>query len=224
MNVSVEKQLQTALDRIEIQNLMSRYIYCHYYNAYDEVAKLFADRDDTTVEIANWGVYKGMAGVIRLYPELHGKLLIGDRKGRLHANCVSTPVIEVAEDGQTAQGMWFMSGAETSPKGEHTEDGLDPHWTWARYCIDFIKDNGVWKIWHFYVAGLFHTPYDTSWVDHTAPHDDLSWIPAEYRSDEPPTFNYEYNTEEPISTFPHLPEPYETFADVVSYYNPDVRA
>ena len=56
-------------------------------------------------------------------------------------------MIEVAGDGNTAKGLWFITGAETSPKDD---DRLDPHWTWARYATDFIREDGKWKIVHFF--------------------------------------------------------------------------
>lgn len=218
--LTAEEKLQALYDKSEIANVMGRYVYGHFSNEYDKVFELFAKRDDTTAEIANWGVYKGTEGIRRLYPEMHAKFLLGDGKGRLHANCITTPVIEVARDGKTAKGLWFITGAETSPKDEDT---LDPHWTWARYAMDFIKMDGEWKIWHLHTVGLFHTPFSMSWVDYKEEHRTLDWIPDELKADEPTTFHWEYSTDDVCPTVPAPPVPYNTFDETFSYYDRYVK-
>lgn len=217
--LTMEEKVQRLIDRNEVANVMGRYVYGHFCNDYNGVFELFAKRDDVTAEIANWGVYKGSTSIRRLYPEMHAKFLLGDGLGRLHANCVTTPVIEVAGDGETAKGLWFITGAETSPGNDGV---LDPHWTWARYAMDFIKEDGQWKIWHLHTVGLFHTPFSTSWVDYKEPHRDLDWIPAELKADEPTTFHWEYDTEDCVPMYPQPPKPYWTFSETFSYYNPSV--
>ncbi len=215
--LTLEQKVDRLTDRADVANVMGKYVYYHYANEYEKLANLFAlDRDDVTAEISNWGVYKGGESIRRLYPILHQTFLLGDGKGRLHANCITTPVIEVAHDGKTAKGLWFITGAETSP---NDDDVLEPHWTWARYAIDFIKEADGWKIWHLHVVGLFHYPTSSSWVDYKEPHRELDWIPEELRADEPMTRDFAYGVDRVCDLYPAPPEPYETFDETFSYYD-----
>ena len=63
---------------------------------------------------------------------------------RVH-NVISSPVVEVAGDGKTAQGIWmahtFMS--QIDPDG-----GASPSFGLAKYGDEFYCENGVWKMWH----------------------------------------------------------------------------
>lgn len=116
-----------------------------------------------------------------------------------------------------------MSGAETSRHGDtEDDDALDAHWTCARYCIDFVKEDGVWKIWHMHVVGLFHTPYYQSWVDYPK-HGDSPNLPEGYGPDEEETGNFEYYTTKAIPIYPPVPRPYKTFSEVKPNYDPSDR-
>ena len=60
-----------------------------------------------------------------------------------------TPVIEVAGDGKTAKGLWYSIGLAV--RGSVTQDGktsTNTQWMWEKYAVDFIKEDGKWKIWH----------------------------------------------------------------------------
>ena len=63
---------------------------------------------------------------------------------RVH-NVISSPVVEIAADGQTAQGIWmahtFMS--QITPDG-----GASPSFGLAKYGDEFYHENGTWKMWH----------------------------------------------------------------------------
>ena len=60
-----------------------------------------------------------------------------------------TPVIEVAGDGKTAKGIWYSIGIGVRPNvnsdGTYTKS---TSWMWEKYAVDFIKEDGKWKIWH----------------------------------------------------------------------------
>jgi hypothetical protein len=51
-------------------------------------------------------------------------------------------VVEIAEDGLTAKGVWISPGHETFPVGDKLKD----YWSWGRYAVDFRKEDGKWKI------------------------------------------------------------------------------
>jgi hypothetical protein len=120
----------------------------------------------------------------------------------------------VARDGKTAKGVWISPGLET----RKTEDtgkfvGL---WVWGHYGVDFVKENGKWKFWHFHVYAFLATPYDKSWTEPI----DLSaqlFLPDEIRPDVLNDYYEMYTTTAEIPYLPVPPEPYETFDEKTAY-------
>jgi hypothetical protein len=110
----------------------------------------------------------------------------------LHLNALTTPVIEVAGDGETARAAWICPGME----------GMTP--VWVKYGCDFKKQDGEWKIWHLHVYGLA-TGLETK----------VAFTPNTETSngaDKPPTTSWEYsNTAAYIPLEPEPPKPYATW-------------
>jgi hypothetical protein len=38
-------------------------------------------------------------------------------------------------------------------------------WPWVGYPTDFVREHGVWKIWHLNIKAILFAPYDKSWVE-----------------------------------------------------------
>jgi hypothetical protein len=84
----------------------------------------------------------------------------GAQSGNFSMRTLTTPIIEVAGDGKTAKGYWYTIGWTS---GMHDGKG-EAQWSFERYGIDFVKEDGDWKIWHFHVYNDFDTPYEKNWV------------------------------------------------------------
>jgi hypothetical protein len=66
----------------------------------------------------------------------------------MHTNLL--PVIEIAGDGKTAKGIWYSIGLSIQPSvGSDGRATVGSHWAPEKYAVDFIKEDGKWKIWHF---------------------------------------------------------------------------
>ena len=76
---------------------------------------------------------------------------------RLYPPHDSRPFIEIAADGQSARSHWLSPGASNSPSGSS--------WIWGPYYVDYVKEDGEWKILHSNLAPLFRNPYQYSWGD-----------------------------------------------------------
>ena len=76
---------------------------------------------------------------------------VGDLESRLAAN----PYIVIAGDGLSAKGVWFSPAvkAEIGPDGE-----LHGRYQQERIGVDFVKEDGQWKIWHYQVYPDFTAP------------------------------------------------------------------
>lgn len=208
---SLEERIQRLEDVHAIQNLMGRYEYYHTAGLHEETADLFAKKaPDVKAEFVGWGVYEGLESIRKMFVNVH-KALEGDRRGVLNVLPLTTPVIEVAGDGKTAKGVWIMTGVETMK----ISGKLEANWAWAKYGIDFIKEDGEWKFWHFHVYAVFHTPFGTSWVD--APGPVPFNPPEELAPDRPCTYHWVYSPTAITENVPEPPLPYETWDDSMSY-------
>ncbi len=211
--LTAEETARRNQDYFEIQNVMGKYVYWHFADEHEKVFSLFAKDPDTRAQIANWGRYYGIEGVKRLFVGVHEFLDGTDRRGRLHFNPVSTPVIEVAGDGKTAKGLWMFTGAN-SCAGDDGES-YEAYWSWARYAIDFLKEDGEWKIWHYACVGLFQTKFEESWV--FEPDHEKLILPDELKADEEGGYHWQYSPSVCTENMPAPPEPYWTFSETFSY-------
>lgn len=116
-------------------------------------------REDIVFEAEDWGAWTIRETIYKSY--VVGNPFPPSTNGLLIEHAITTPVIEIAADGNTAKGVWISPGHKTCPiQGE-----IYPNWSWGRYAVDFIKEDGQWKIWHLHVLTTFRTPLNQSWVE-----------------------------------------------------------
>jgi hypothetical protein len=218
--LSTAEMVQHLWDIHEVSNLMSMYEYKLAGSQFEDVVAMFASKTPgVRAEIGNWGVYEGVAGIQRLFGELHKRLQTEGnppmpKKGMMFLLPNTNPVIEVARDGKTARGLWMCTGNETKPvQGKYT--GM---WAWAKRATDFVKEDGQWKIWHYRVYGLFMTPYDKCWTELEDPDYALkNPVSDELPPDRPSTYHWSYSPSARYVYIPAAPEPYDTFDENNSY-------
>lgn len=239
------ERLGKAQDVHEIQNVMSLHEYyhsaCKHQEELDAIwaqeahdvafeEALFEARfvgleaiETYYVDFMRNTLFRSALGLTRtLFPQLEDDPEEELAFGLAYMHTLTTPVIEVAEDRQTAKGVWISPGFTTMP----TLEKLQAYWHWDRYGVDFIKEGGKWKIWHFFVGREFTTPYEKSWVDSSLDNEEpYEMSLALFR--QWPGFREPHaaqrNTFESYSPFkvatlkPRLPEPYTTFSKTFSY-------
>jgi hypothetical protein len=201
------------LDWHEIRNLMGRYEYLHTDGLHEETANLFARHTPgVKLEIANFGVYDGFESIRRFYVGANA-FAEGDRIGHLHLHTLTTPVIEVAADGQTAQGVWISPGVETGPRRDSGE--MMAMWQWVKYGVDFVKEDGRWRFWHFHMYRIFMAGYDQSWAD--VPPRPPATLPPEIGPDRPNTYEWIYGPQATTENVPVPPAPFEHWDEECAY-------
>jgi hypothetical protein len=206
---SIEERLQRLEDAREIENLMAKYAYLHTAGRHEDTAELFAKKTPgVRVDLA--GVYEGTEGVRRAMVKTHQSMNVG-KPGFLFVHTQTTPVIEVAGDGKTAKGVWMSPGLETR---KNAAGEFVAYWLWGHYGVDFVKEDGRWKFWHFHVYPFMIAPYDKSWTD---PASLIQLLPNGAKPDKPPTASSMYTTTSEIRYDPVPPEPYETFDEKTAY-------
>ena len=67
----------------------------------------------------------------------------------------STPLVEIAADGKTAQGVWYTIAQETVGRPEGRSEAM---WRGEKLAADFVKEPEGWKIWHLVIANDYFNP------------------------------------------------------------------
>lgn len=223
----------------EIENLMGRRTFYTMLGQNDKVwNEYWCGKEQDPCLGFNHGYYKGYDAVNGWFQALHGYIKLQTELvqkafpeklahkaedeafnvGNLICRNITTPLIELAADGQTAKGLWYLMGADigigpSGPESRHS---------WGRVGVDFIKENGVWKIWHLVFAEDLNCPTGSSWGVHEepVPADPRFAVLADYQFPEPnvPAQVHErFHEKRPLTAFPPLPERYGTFAETFSY-------
>lgn len=149
LNCSPHEMLGRILDVEECKALVSRQIlnYNSGRNA-DSLEKLWVTEEanrKTASYASHWGFYTGMESIEKYYVNSLGSEIEKHKGVSLHRG-VNTPVVFIAKDGKTAQGMWLMDGEETWQRQDGTVQALH---LFGRIGVDFVREQDGWKIWHW---------------------------------------------------------------------------
>ena len=72
------------------------------------------------------------------------------------------PQIELAEDGQSAHGTWYLWQLGTMPNPDG--DGREPVWIAGVYHDDLVKIGGKWRFSKVALRMQIMSPYSEGWV------------------------------------------------------------
>lgn len=237
----LRKMATSAQDRAKVENLFSQYMYLHNAFRDTDIIPLWAKKGtpDVRAQYSNLGVYTDWDKIMSYHqgrPAPRGKLIM---------HYVTTPMIEIAGDGQTAKGLWIVNGIESGlVDPEHAKNM--PAWmfekelvngkkvwmhnVYLKYGIDFIKQDGEWKIWHFHCFEVARAPYGMGWIPFAAAAQDDSFnVDLMYVGEDgkpvfmPPVdgpatvMGNMYRTDSPQRLEARPPEPYRTFSETFAY-------
>ena len=216
-------------DTTAIANIMGSMTFLNCYKLHERQFKDWSKNEPTlTLNGGKYVGYEAVKGFMvdynneqtkwanqvmrELYPEELGGLS-DEELWAVGSNTVlnmTTPLIEVAFDGQTAKGMWYVYGATT----EVYSKGPKAAWNFGRCAVDFIKEDGQWKIWHMIMFTDIECPLGGNWGrDKMYEHEGVAIPEPTIKQD----FYQSYSNDFVSLVAPELPEPYYTFADTFSY-------
>ena len=119
--VSTERKeaLLNAIQKLEayrqIQNEMGRAVAAFNFRQADRLLSFFAlENEQVSLEYADEGVFNGPEAVKTIIHEVVGT---PPRPGEMLDMQLTTPIIEIAEDLQSAKCVWWMPGAGAIPLG-----------------------------------------------------------------------------------------------------------
>lgn len=239
MKFSTEELISRWEDQREIKNLMGKYANCVILNREGEVfASFWAAGDEDVCLAFNDGYYKGSSAVSGYYtacrdrnalvasllkkrfPEKLGGMSDDEIYGigPFKVKPMACPVIELAEDGQSAKGLWYCQGAYNDVEA----GGPVAHWTWGFFAVDFLRQNGEWKILHLSHVNDVDSICGQSWGRPQTPYPPLpEFAPlGDFKYPEytkTVTIREAYSPDRPLIPAPELPVPYRTLSETFSY-------
>lgn len=149
-------------------------------------------------------------------------------------NMLTTPFVEIAQDGLTAQGIWFTFNIMS----HLDEKGVpQPTVNAGKTCAEFVKENGEWRLWRFrgcpngfdLDVNLKNTGLDEESDDEgrkrmafgtPKPTEEESRL-MHHRDLKGDMFNPEvmrYTPWNPTMNDPPLPKPYDTYEDTIPFF------
>jgi hypothetical protein len=159
---SLEQRIQRLEAIHEVQNLMGKYEYYLATGMGEEIVSLFAQNTSgVTANLGDWGVFKGIEGIKKLFIGLIGTMMT--QEGCLGEADLTTAVIEIAGDLKTAKAAWMSPGFETTR--DPINGKIHAGWCWTKYACDFVEENGEWKLWHYNNFLTLFADYDKSWAE-----------------------------------------------------------
>lgn len=239
------KAARAADDYRKVVNCMMRHIYGYYFHIEEEELKKYwaIDREDVMYAHSDKAHY-GYESIYDYYVRGTDKTkaearVVGERvygvryegnaaPGYRVVHILGSPYVEIAGDGLSAQGVWFSY----STMSRMNSDGIaEPHQIIQRFSGDFLKENGEWKIWHVRDYEDFHLepgvlmpslsgsarPDDPR--ERYGPYSDKEARRAAGIVDLELKGAHVYQPWTVTAMEPHLPEPYETWADT----QPNIR-
>ncbi len=224
-------------DHREVENLMARWTYYGILRDIDAIEGLWCREAEPCLG-CNDGYYKGREAVSGYYAALKNQLRVqaetakavyaealGDKSveellgvGSFVANNLTAPLIELAGDGKTAKGLWYLYGTDVDLKAQ----GPSSEWVFGRVGADFIKEGDTWRLWHLLVVEDVRAPYRHKWTEALPAAEAIpafspiaaAALPA---PNVPCTVMEHYHNRRPNFVIPPLPVRYDRFADTFSY-------
>lgn len=206
----LERQVERNKDYIDISNLHGRYNHLLLGHNWDKIVdEMFAKKTPgVTAEIVESGVFHGLEGVRKVFVEMLGGIY--NYKGNLALHELTTPVIEVSQDGKTAIGMWYTWGANTF---YDPVKGVVAIWQVIKYHHKFVKEDGKWKFLKYKAHLVFRSSFDKGWVEEPVIQGSTIKGPDETQaipSDAPTSYHDPYDpTRDWGASMPLPPEPEE---------------
>lgn len=137
----LEKRIQILEDMDQIQKLQVHYVNCLTTASWPEVHDCFSD--SATIDFPQ-GVYRGKDEIIAVFRDLVAQMHVG-----LEGNFVVHPIVTV--DGDTAKGSWLLYIQFARPRALPEDfsaliGGEDADWMQGFYEMEYVRENGEWKI------------------------------------------------------------------------------
>lgn len=200
-------------DEHEIRNLMSRFaIFCSA-GQYVRAAKLFSDTDQVYLQQSDVGIYEGKSSVAAYFAQLEQNAVAGS----FRMMPITTEVIEVADDRETAQGMWFINGLSAIKDVENPDVPAADLWINDKLAVEFICENGQWRILRMNISEEIRATYHKSWGEY-AVEPEYPAFDKMAQPDRPATRHRPFTARRKAAKNLTTPVPYGNYTDLADHY------
>ena len=158
------KELQRLKDIEAIRRL--QHIYGFYLTTWmnEEIINLFSDSRETSVDFPQ-GTFFAKEGIKIAFGHTNTDM----NPEYMHQLMQLQGVIDIATDGKTAKGRWWGFGAMALPESENfnlaaNDQGILQEFACGVYENEYIKEDGVWKLWKLKWIPLYTCSPDNGWV------------------------------------------------------------
>lgn len=222
--------------RREVQNIMGKYSQSYCIKQEGALSRFWSKREDVSLGLNN-GYYIGQHAIRGYYAAIEAETKLASRLiaqrfpdklagkteeelfgvGQISYRPIDTPVIEVADDLQSAKGLWVVRGLVE----KITTAGPVSFWDFSYWAVDFILEDGAWKILHMLDLTEVGARQGTDLLHEPPLPEDPAFaemasvsMPAPTK---PCTLRETYRPDRPFTPSPRVPEPYHTLAETFSY-------
>lgn len=107
--------------------------------------------------------------IIKAHPEMEEAIkdLDGRALAEMPMHVLASPVIEIAEDGMSAKGLWYTPGFAL--RHDYVKGTVDVAWMWEKYGGDFVYENGEWRFLRLLICMDMSTGEPNSWTEPRPP-------------------------------------------------------
>jgi hypothetical protein len=195
-------ELSCAKDYLEIWKLQSLYSHLYHVGRRSDVPALFAQKTPgVSLEMEDSGVYEGIESVSNFW-----KTVFDDKKisaGHLAIHMTVNPLIEINAERTRAKGLWHSHGYCSFA----VEGVFKQFLCLGKYDMEYVKEDGCWKILKFVYRQTFMCPYEKGWAEEPVAAS-IAGSPDNH-PDGPTTYYMPYSRYR-INVFqPSPPEPYD---------------
>ena len=169
----LEKQLHEVRHQVgmledinAVRHLQYKYGYYIDKCLYNEVLDLYTE--DGEVHFLG-GIYRGRAGVRRLYIDRFQKNFTGGRNGPVPGFLLDHPILQFIVDVTPDRNRAYLRGRTLMQAGRHESLELDSQvprqwWEGGIYENEYAKEDGIWKIKILNYRAFWHADFDQGWA------------------------------------------------------------
>lgn len=197
----------------EIRNLMGRFAIYYSAGQYTRAGAMFSCTDQVYLQRSDIGIFEGREAVANYFAQLEKRSV----PGSFRMMPITSEIIELSEDGESAQGMWFINGLEAIKDPRDPSVPASDLWVNDKLAVEFIRENGKWVILRMNINEEMRATYHKCWGDYAeAPeYPAFDTFPSPTR---PATRHKPFAPDRKSGKNLTTPEPYGSYADLADHY------
>ncbi len=157
----LEARLMVMEDIMQIDRLEKIYGYYLDNQKFEEIVDLFSD-DAESIEICDRGLFKGKEGIKRFFWGFLEKRRESSQAGRMAIHMQHQGVIDIAPDGKTGMGRWYLVMIQARPlEAGGPNKSVLGH---GVYENEFVKEDGTWKFKKMFMSLTYRSPIGEGWT------------------------------------------------------------